>query len=151
MWSSSEPGGNGSLRFSDDSRGEESEFRDRHWLLVWRYRFPLSRGWRHSLSKQVQTQRELASICCCLCFCGHYGSLALWWEKTFWPDNELLLPGWVMEVRLRIQTELSAGREGMRNWNWEWNSGFDMDCCRTWAGHARASFSLQDHSLADKS
>lgn len=31
-----------------------------------------------------------------------------------------------------------------RNWNWEWNSGFDMDCCGTWAGHSRASFSLRE-------
>lgn len=33
LWSSSEPGGNGSLRFSDNSRGEETKFRDRCWLL----------------------------------------------------------------------------------------------------------------------
>lgn len=72
--------------------------------------FPLSKGWRPSLSKPVQTQSQLASIDCCLCFCGHPRSLALWWERTFRPDNELL-PGWVVEVRLGIQTELRAGRE----------------------------------------
>lgn len=44
LWSSSEPGGNGSLRFSDNNRGEKSKFRDRCWLLVWRDHSRSARG-----------------------------------------------------------------------------------------------------------
>lgn len=44
LWSSSEPGGNDSLRFSDNNRGEKSKFRDRCWLLVWRDHSRSARG-----------------------------------------------------------------------------------------------------------